>query len=103
MLSMNASDLGKRLVGAGILWFTAALAAHAAGIQPATTNPAPARMAANQQHASLVVPVAVTTNPAPMHAVAQQEYLGDAPYICTPSGYGHLASCSLRSRLQTHH
>lgn len=33
----------------------------------------------------------------PVHSERRMRPLGRAPYLCTPSGFGRIATCSLRS------
>lgn len=42
--------------------------------------------------------VEMQVEPAPV--LAQQEFLGKAPWICTPSGFGAQARCFTRASLQ---
>ena len=83
----SGNSAGGRTAAAGILALL--LAIGSGGIAEAQERPEETK--SNQQ---------VATQPAPKRVVNQvslkRAYLGRAPWICIPSGFGKTASCSPR-------
>lgn len=82
------------LIYAGILGVAAVLAT--ASVSQAAESYKGAGQQAKLQQVNLVTPNVHRTN-----VVIHQAYFGHAPYICTPSGYGQRAHCSLRASVHT--
>jgi hypothetical protein len=87
--------IGRRFIFAGVLGLAAATMAA-----PGAYANEQRSTAAGQSDLKQIALLATADNSAP-NAI-ENSHLGRAPYICTPSGFGHLAHCFLRSSLKSH-
>ena len=91
----NAFGLGEKFTYLGLAWLVAATVAvpsgHAGELQKMISEKSKLKQTSS-----------TTTEAQPVRIAMNQPYPGNAPYICTPSGFGNKARCFLRAGAHSH-
>jgi len=89
-----SSKGGRKFTYVGLLWLGAAAIA-ATGVHAS-------ELGKTADDKSKVEQITSATNGGSVRVAMDHSYLGSAPYICTPSGYGNQARCFLRAGVHSH-
>jgi len=91
----NPFGLGKKFTYFGLAWLVAATVAVPSGHAGESDEMVSGKSKVEQTSSA-------ATEAHPVRIAMDQSYLGNAPYICTPSGFGNKARCFLRASVHSH-